>query len=155
MLLRRAERLRGTRRDILVGSIAGFQVFVADSFMQGAEIVLKGATTYTAKVTDTAHGTIRSVEHAIQHLEEVAETLTRNIADTRKRLADTQAQVDAPFEYAEHLSALARRQQEIENELYLTKNQAAAQLEADPPKEQPLAEPEAETLKEDHIGAWR
>jgi hypothetical protein len=29
-------------------------------------------------------------------------------------IADTQAQVEAPFEYAECLAALARRQQEIE-----------------------------------------
>jgi len=131
LLLRRAERLRGTRRETLVGHIAGFQVFVADNLMQGPEIVLKAATTYPAKVTDTAHGTIRSVEHTIQHLEEVAETLTRNIADTRKRLADSQAQMDAPFEYAERLSALASRQQEIEDELDLTKNQCSARLGED------------------------
>ena len=56
--------------------------------MQGPEIVLKGATTNTAKVTDTAHGTIRSLEHTIQHLDEVVENLTRGIADARKRLAD-------------------------------------------------------------------
>ena len=131
LLLRRAERMRGTRADRLVGTIAGFQVFVTDNFMQGPEIVLKSATTYTAKVTDSAHGTIRSVEHAIQHLEDVAETLARNIADTRKRLEDSQAQVDAPFEYAERLAALVQRQQQIEDELDLTKNQASSRLDAD------------------------
>jgi TolA-binding protein len=131
LLLRRAERMRGTRTEWPVGSMAGFQVFVADNFMQGPEIVLKGATSYTAKVTDTAHGTIRSVEYAIQHLEEVAETLTRNIADTRKRLADTQAQVDSPFEDAERLAELTQRQQQIEDDLDLTKNQASAQIASD------------------------
>jgi len=131
LLLRCAERLRGTQRDRLVGGIAGFQVFVADNLMLGPEIVLKGATTYTAKVTDTAPGTIRSVEHTIQHLEDVAETLAGNIADRRKRLADSQAQVDAPFEYAARLTSLVQRQQEIEGELDLTKNQAPSRLEAD------------------------
>src|ERR1035438_7942516 len=96
LLLRRAVRIRGARNEWLVGSIAGFQIYIADNMMQGPEIVLKGATTYTAKVTDTAHGTIRSVEHTIQHLEDVAQTLARNIADTRKRLTDSQTQVDAP-----------------------------------------------------------
>ena len=129
LLLRRAERLRGTRKDLLLGSMGGFQVFVADNFMAGPEIVLKGVTTYTAKVTDTAHGTIRSVEHTLQHLEEAAENLARAIADTRKRLTDTQAQVDTPFEYAERLAELVRRQQEIEDELDLTKNQAPNQFE--------------------------
>jgi N12 class adenine-specific DNA methylase len=139
LLLRRAEQIRGSRCDREVGGIAGFQVFVADNCMQGPEIVLKGATTYTAKVTDTAHGTIRSVEYAIQHLDEVAETSARNIAEARKRLADTQAQVDAPFEYSERLAALIRRQQEIEGELDLTKNQTSCQLGADdvaPPQDE-------------------
>ena len=131
LLLRRAERMRSSRAERPVGSIAGFQLLVADNFMQDPEIVLKGATTYSAKVTDSALGTIRSVEYAVQHLDEVAETLTRNIADTRKRLADTRAQVDSPFEYAERLTELVQRQQEIEDELDLTKNQAPSQCDPD------------------------
>jgi TolA-binding protein len=134
LLLRRAERMRCTHSELQVGSIAGFQVFVADNFMQGPEIVLKGATTYIAKATDTALGTIRSVEHTIQHLEELAANLAQNITDTRKRLTDTQEQVDAPFEYAERLTSLVQRQQEVEEALDLTKNQAPSQLDADQPE---------------------
>jgi ABC-type transporter Mla subunit MlaD len=135
-----------------VGIIAGFQVWIADNFMGGPEILLRGATTYTAKVTDTAHGTIRSVEHTIQHLEEVAETLPRNLADTRKRLGDTQAQVNTPFEYAERLADLVQRQQQIEDELDLTKNQASAQLGTGSAGETPTAETDADSLKEDYDG---
>jgi N12 class adenine-specific DNA methylase len=131
LLLRRAERMKGSRTDRQVGSFAGFQVFVADNFMQGPEIVLKGATTYVAKVTDTALGTIRSVEYAVQHLDELVGTLEQNIADTRKRLADTQAQVETPFEYADKLAALVQRQQEIMEALDLTKNEAGTQMEAE------------------------
>ena len=154
LLLRRAERLRGTRKDLLLGNIAGFQVFVADNFMGGPEIVLKGATTYTAKVTDTAHGTIRSVEHTLQHLEEVVENLARGIADARKRIADNQAQVNTPFEYAERLAELVQRQREIEDELDLTKNQASAQLEAEAPAERFVAKTYADSLKEDGNVDW-
>ena len=132
LLMRRAERMAGTGAERQVGTLAGFRVFVADNFVQGPEIVLKGTTTYTAKVTDTALGTMRSVEHTIQHLDELAEALDRNIADTRKRLADTQGQVDTPFEYAEHLAELVRRQDEIENALDLTKSQAPGGLESEP-----------------------
>ncbi len=149
LLLRRAEKMRGSRTERLVGSLAGFQLFVADSFLGGPEIVLKGGTTYTAKITDTAHGTIRSVEYTLQHLEDVAETLTWNIADTRKRLADTQAQLGVPFEYAERLMDLVQRQRAIEDQLDLTKNQASAQLEAETPAEPPVAGPEPKSLSED------
>jgi N12 class adenine-specific DNA methylase len=146
LLLRRAERMRGSHAERHVGTIAGFQVIVADNFMSGPEIVIKGATTYTTKVTDTAHGTIRSVEHAIQHLQDVVEALTRNLADSRKRLAETQAQIGASFEYAEQLADLARRQREIEDELDLTKNQAATQCEADSLDQVPADTNEVEAL---------
>ncbi|HRY50003.1 MAG TPA: DEAD/DEAH box helicase family protein [Candidatus Paceibacterota bacterium] len=146
-LLRRAERVRGTRKECLAGTIAGFQVYVADNFIQGPEIILKGATHYAAKVTDTAHGTIRSVEHTIQHFEDAAESLARAIGDTRKRLSETHAQVDARFEYAERLAELAKRQQEIEDALDLTKNRAPSQLDARGTDEVPsdLIEDEAPT----------
>ena len=132
LLLRQAERMRGTRADRCLGSIAGFQLFVSDNLLEGPQILLKGAATYTAKVSDSALGTIRSVEHAIQRLDEVAANLLQSIADTRKRLAETQAQADAPFEYAEPLACLSRRQQEIERQLDLTKSQAPGQLDAEP-----------------------
>jgi predicted metal-dependent peptidase len=77
------------------------------------------------------HGTIRSVEHTIQHLEELSANLEQTIADTRKRFTDTKVQVEAPFEYAEKLASLVQRQQEIEDALDLTKNQASSQLNAE------------------------
>jgi len=141
--------MRGSRSERQVGSLAGFQVWIADSFMGGPEIVLRGATAYQAKITDTAHGTIRSVEYVIQHLEETLETLTRNLADTRKRLGETQAQAEAPFEYADRLTELVHRQREIEDELDLTKNQASAQLDASSTPEPAVADSEASALKED------
>jgi len=129
LLLRWAERMRGSRSERQVGSLAGFQLFVADNFMQSPELVIKGATTYTAKITDTALGTIRSLEHTIQHLEEVSANLIQNIQDSRKRLMDLHVQADIPFEYAERLASLSRRQQDIADELDLNKNQTPAQLE--------------------------
>jgi len=144
LLMRRAERMRGARKDWLVGAIAGFQIYLADNLMQGPEIVIRGATTYTAKVTDSAHGTIRSVEHMIQHLEDVAESVACNIAESRKRLADSQTQMDAPFEYAQRLASLVRRQQEIEEDLDLTKNQAPSRLETESADGSPADENEVE-----------
>ena len=139
LLLRHAERIRGAPAERQVGSIAGFGLFVSDNLLRGPELVLKGAGTYTAKVTDTALGTIRSLEHTLQHLEETAANFAQNLSDTRKRLAETQAQLKAPFEYAERLAFLARRRQEIEEELDLAKDQAPSGLEGEP------AEPPAES----------
>lgn len=131
LLLRRAERMRGSHAERQVGAIASFSVLVADNFMHGPEIVLKGTTTYIAKLTDTALGTIRSVEHTIQHLEDLTESLVKGMADTRKRLAETHAQVGLPFEYAAQLAGLQRRRSEIEDALDLTKSQAPSRLDSD------------------------
>ena len=50
------------------------------------------------------------MEHTIQHLDELVTTLEQNITDTRKRLVDTHAQVEVPFEYANKLAFLTQRQ---------------------------------------------
>ncbi|MEO7676526.1 MAG: DEAD/DEAH box helicase family protein, partial [Verrucomicrobiota bacterium] len=131
LISRRAQRVRGKGGDLVIGSFAGFNLSVADNFMRGPEILLKGAAIHVAHVSDSALGTIRSVEHTIQNLEEVAESLNRQIAETRKRTSDLNAQSGQPFEYAERLSALIQRQQEIANRLDLTKNQASSQLASD------------------------
>jgi hypothetical protein len=62
--------------------------------------------------------------------------------------------VNAPFEYAERLASLVQRQQEIEEELDLTKNQASAQLGADPSTEPPTPQIDADSLKESVEGEW-
>lgn len=151
LLLRHAERVRGSRAGRQVGSIAGLRLFVADNLFRGPEIVIEGAGTYTANVTDTALGTIRSVEYIIQHLDEMAASLAQNILDTRKRLADTQAQVEAPFEYAGRLAFLARRQQEIGDELDLTKGQAPGALDGKPEEADAPGQTEPEVGPSDQL----
>ena len=128
LLLRHAARMRGSRGERPVGQFAGFQVFVADNFLGGPEILLKGAATHTAKVGSTALGTIRSVEYVLQNLDETIANLAQQIGSTQKRLADLTAQAAQPFEYEERLATLTQRQQEIEDALDLTKNQASAQF---------------------------
>jgi len=123
-------------------------------FMRGAEIVLKGAAVHVAKVGSTALGTIRSIEYAIQNLEEVAANVSNSLADTRKRIDDLSGQAGQPFEYAERLVELMRRQEEIRDALDLTKNQASAQLEAERPKEPAVPEADGDQLRESYEEEW-
>jgi len=140
LLLRQAERMRGTHAERLVGRFAGFQVFVADNFMGEPEIVLKGAGTHLAKAGNTALGTIRSVEYALQNLDEVAATIEQRIGETRKRITDLDEQTVQPFEYEKRLSELLRREDEIENALDLTKNQAPGGLASEPEADRAIVE---------------
>ena len=55
--------MRGLESERPVGSFAGCPLFIADIYMRGPEIVVKGAASYMSKVADTALGTIRSLEY--------------------------------------------------------------------------------------------
>jgi N12 class adenine-specific DNA methylase len=130
LILRRAERMNGTRAQKHIGSFAGFKLSVADNYLRGVEVLLEGATAHVAKVANTALGTIRSLEYTIQNLDETAACLTENIKSSQKRLAGMQEQVGQPFEHVDKLATLLKRQQEITDALDLHKNQASNQLDA-------------------------
>jgi hypothetical protein len=146
-LNRRADRIRGTGLELNAGTFAGFRVVVADRFGRGPLLLLKGSAIHEARITDSALGTVRSMEHALQSFEEDAAKLGDAIADTEKRLADLTAQSDQPFEYADKLSALRARQQEVADLLDLTKNQAG-HMESEPSVEA-IVEEEAGALREE------
>jgi len=150
LLLRRAMRLRGTGAEQQVGRFVGFQLLVAENYMRGPEILIRGAGLHVAKITDTALGTIRSLEHAVQSLGEVAADVEKAITNAHKQTTDLNVQIGQPFEYAERLAALAVRQQEIADSLDLTKNQASGQLDAETPKDRGSAESDGDSLKEEY-----
>ena len=131
LLLRRAEKLK-TRfgEDIRIGRFAGFDLFIRSGFNNTAELVLRGRNSYSSRITDTALGTIRSLESVVQGFEERAGRLEADIKDSQKRAVELEAKVGAPFEKEERYHQLARRQSEIGDQLDLTKNQAPNQLEA-------------------------
>ena len=131
LLLRRAEKIKGRfGEDIRIGTFAGFDLFIRSSFNNSAELVLRGKNSYSTRVTDTALGTIRSLESVVQGFEERAGRMDTDIRDSQKRGVELEAKVGAPFEKEERYHHLARRQSEIEEQLDLTKNQAPNQLEA-------------------------
>ena len=100
---------------------------------------------YAARVTDTALGTIRSLEANIQGFEDRASKLEFDIADATKRAKELETKVGAHFEREERYQQLTRRQSEIEEKLDLTKNQAPSQVDADAPDVNELKNSEKQT----------
>jgi predicted nucleic acid-binding Zn-ribbon protein len=134
LILRRAEKLKDRfGDDVRIGRFAGFDLFLRPSFNNTVEVVVRGKNSYAARVTDTAQGTIRSLETTVQGFEERAAKLETDIADANKRAKELQSKVGAPFEHEKRYQDLNRRQSEIEEKLDLTKNQAPSQVEADSP----------------------
>jgi N12 class adenine-specific DNA methylase len=131
LLLRRAEKIKHRiGEDIRIGQFAGFDLFIRSGFNNTAELVLRGKNSYSTRITDTALGTIRSLESMVQGFEERAVRLEADIRDSRKRAVELEAKVGAPFEKEDRYHHLVKRQSDIEEQLDLTKNQAPNQLEA-------------------------
>ena len=131
LILRRAEKLKARfGEDVRLGKFAGFDLFMRPSFNNTTEMVLRGQNSYGARVTDTALGTIRSLEATVQGFEERAERLELDITDANKRVKELGEKVGAKFEREDRFQELTRRQSEIEEKLDLTKNQAPSQVEA-------------------------
>jgi predicted nucleic acid-binding Zn-ribbon protein len=108
-------------------------LFIRSGFNNTAELVLRAGNSYSTRVTDTALGTIRSLESVVQGFEERAARLESDIKDSQKRASELEAKVGSPFEKEERYHKLVNRQSEIEEQLDLTKNQAPNQLDEDAP----------------------
>ncbi|HWC59167.1 MAG TPA: DEAD/DEAH box helicase, partial [Verrucomicrobiae bacterium] len=131
LLLRRAEKIKSRfGEDIRLGTFAGFDLFIRSGFNNTAELVLRGKNSYSTRVTDTALGTIRSLESVVQGFEERATRLEADIKDSHKRATELESKVGSPFEREDRYHQLVKRQSEIEEQLDLTKNQAPSQVDA-------------------------
>jgi N12 class adenine-specific DNA methylase/O-acetyl-ADP-ribose deacetylase (regulator of RNase III)/SAM-dependent methyltransferase len=143
LLNRIARRVAGSTNSHVIGSFAGFQVLARPAVLQPTDIVLKGHNYYTAHVSETALGTIRSLEHAAQNLEERLAYHQRELADTEKKSGELEAKIGQAFEHEGKLESLCTRQKELEEALDITKNQASNSLAAEETELQ--AEKETET----------
>lgn len=130
-LIHRAEKLKNrVCEEVRVGTFAGFELFVRTTLGGEADLVLRGRNSYAARVTDTALGTIRSLEATLHGFEDRATKLETDLADARKRAEELESRVGTPFDREVQYQELTRRQREIEEQLDLTKNQAPSQLDA-------------------------
>ncbi|HEY3856448.1 MAG TPA: hypothetical protein VGO67_18850 [Verrucomicrobiae bacterium] len=145
LLLRRAKKMRGGNAQREIGAFAGFKLLIADNYLRGPEIVFKGASVHTVSLANTALGMTRSLEYAVQNMDEAAAAVTENIKSTHKRINDLREQTEQPFEYAEKLAGLVQRQQEITDALDLEKNQAPNQLDGKPAEAEAEAQSESQT----------
>jgi hypothetical protein len=131
LIVRQAQKLKFRfGEDVRVGRFAGFDLFIRSGFNNTAELVLRGKNSYSTRITDTALGTVRSLELMAQGFEERATRFESDIRDSQKRATELEAKVGAPFEHEQRYHELSKRQSDIEEKLDLTKNQASSQLEA-------------------------
>ena len=111
-----------------VGSIGGFPISV-ERFDERATILIHGKHSYRANISDSAAGTIASLEHALDSFEDRLRERETDLAQSRRQSADLTRQLDQPFEHEEKLATATKRQQEIITALDITKNQASPKID--------------------------
>ncbi|MBC8096876.1 MAG: hypothetical protein H7Y43_13805 [Akkermansiaceae bacterium] len=131
-----AAQIAGSGCEKQAGEFAGFRFILRAGFLDRVDIVLKGKNTYSANLSDSGLGTIRSMEYVIQNLDECQERYARELAESEKHKRELESKIGQPFEYDERLRSLSLRQQEIVKALDITKNQASSDLDSANPSEQ-------------------
>ena len=112
-------------------------------FEDRATLSIHGKSEYKANVSDSPTGTIASVEHALEGIEDRLREREADLQQYRKQSEDLSRQLDQPFEHEEKLAAVTNRQQEIVAALDITKNQASARIDE-------CGETATETIDETH-----
>ena len=111
-----------------MGNIGGFPVSI-HRFDERTNLSIHGKNSYNANVSDSALGTIASVEHALESMEDRLHEREADVKEARKQGEDLTKQLGHPFEHEQKLSAATKRQQEIVTKLDITKNQASASVD--------------------------
>jgi hypothetical protein len=99
---------------------AGFPISI-HKFDERANLTIRGKNSYNANVSDSALGTIASVEHALESMEDRLRERESDLKQYRKQSEDLTRQLDHPFEHEEKLTAATKRQQEIFAALDITR----------------------------------
>jgi N12 class adenine-specific DNA methylase len=110
-----------------IGEIGGFPISI-ERFDERATLLIQGKHSYRANVSDSPTGTIASLEHTLDSMEDRLRERETDLAQSRRQSADLTKQLDQPFEHEGKLANAAKRQQEIIAALDITKNQASAQI---------------------------
>jgi hypothetical protein len=128
LLSRITRRVANANNQFEIGAFGGFQLFARASLWGKVELVLHGKNHYALNVAETPLGMIRSLEYLVQNLEERVAYNQRDLADSEKKCRELETKLGQPFEHESKLQSLAQRQQQLEDALDITKNQAANSL---------------------------
>jgi len=111
-----------------IGSIGGFPISI-ETFDERATLSIHGKHSYRANVSDSPTGTIASLEHALDSIEDRLRERETDLAQSRRQIVDLTNQFEQPFEHEEKLAVATKRQQEIVGALDITRNQASATVD--------------------------
>jgi N12 class adenine-specific DNA methylase len=123
-----AAALKPSQSTNSIGNAGGFPISI-HKLEERATLTIHGKNTYNANVSDNPLGTVASVEHALESMEDRLRERESDLKQYRKQREDLTKQLDHPFEHTEKLAGATKRQQEIIAALDITKNQASPKVD--------------------------
>lgn len=131
-LIEQGKRLLNMNREgetpTLVGTFAGFDLYVTD----GAEMLLRGDGQYRAQINmQSPTGTVQSLEAAVRRIDTLLSTTETRLKEQKSAVAKLEKVASAPFERAEELSKVRKRNAEIMAELNPVEDTAGYGEDAD------------------------
>src|SRR2546430_8798616 len=96
-------------------SVARSSNFSIEKFDERATLLIHGKHSYRANVSDSPTGTIASLEHALDSIEDRLRERETDLAQSRRQIVDLTNQFEQPFEHEEKL--VATRSEEHTSEL--------------------------------------
>jgi hypothetical protein len=111
-----------------IGDIGGFPISI-HRLDDRVTVAIDGKCTYSANVSDSALGTISSIEHALESMEDRVRGRESDLNLCCKQQKELAQQLNYPFEHEAQLADTVARQQEIVAALDLNKSQASAQVD--------------------------
>ena len=145
LLSRITRRVANGNNQYEIGTFGGFPLAARASLWGKVELVLVGKNHYALNLAETPLGMIRSLEYLVQNFEERLEHNQRDLADSEKKCRELETKLGLPFEHESKLQSLAQRQQQLEDALDITKNQAASSLSTEEAGQ--TTEPETEAVQ--------
>ena len=122
-----------TGEETKIGEISGFDIIGTREELRYTPVVwIKGSGKYKVEINNIDEiGNIIKLENMLKSFENKINTVTDQIAYTKKQLDDTKEELDKPFTSADRIKELQKEKARIDSELDLDKQELNVDMEED------------------------
>ena len=122
-----------TGEETKIGEISGFDIIGTREELRYTPVVwIKGSGKYKVEINNIDEiGNIIKLENMLKSFESKINTVTEQIAYTKKQLEDIKEELDKPFTNADRIKELQKEKARIDSELDLDKQELNVEMEED------------------------
>ena len=122
-----------SNEEMKIGEISGFDIIGTREELRYTPVIwIKGEGKYKVEITNIDElGNILKLENVLKSFENKINTVTAQIAYTKKQLNDIKEELDKPFTSLDRIKELQKEKARIDSELDLDKQELSVEIEED------------------------